>query len=467
MAILRIFEGLFGFVRLIMLARLLEPRDFGLFGIVVMVMGFIQTFTRPGLWGALVQKKEDIDSDLDDVWTINLFRGALLFISLLMIAPFTSAYFNEPEITSLMRFVGISLLVQGAVNPGIVYFWKELENRKQFIFQISGTISDLVISILCAIILQNTWAFIIGMFARDLMQLIVSHVLVSHRVRFSFSFSRVRKLYHFGLWLMLSGILDFFLQQGSQAVIAKALNPVALGFYVMAAQISFMLCRNIIVIISRVTFPAYSKLQDDINRLSQAFIKTFKIVALFIVPVTVGIFIVADDFIKIFLGEKWLEIIPLLRILLIGTALHAFDRTVYPVFQSIGKPQIETKIRLVQIIIFFGGIFLLVDRMGLLGVGYSFLAGEIFIGFLLWKELVSSTVCSLKSIVQVLTFPMISAILLAGTVFICKSILTESIMNFFFYVAAGVLIYIGAVYLLDRYLNFGIVGIIRGVILKV
>ena len=153
--LLRIIHRLFTLVRLIILARILAPHDFGLMGIAMLAMATLETFSQTGFQQALVQKKDNIVSYLNSVWTVLILRGLILFVILYFIAPYAAFFFKVPEAKSIIQVIGLSILLQAFTNIGVVYFQKELEFKKQFIYQISGTLADFIVAVSAALILKS------------------------------------------------------------------------------------------------------------------------------------------------------------------------------------------------------------------------------------------------------------------------------------------------------------------------
>ena len=133
---LRITERAFSLIRLIILARILSPNDFGLMGIALLTMATLQTFSQTGFQQALIQKKKDIKPYLDSAWTVLILRGFVLFAILLFIAPYAAIFFKAPQAKPIIQVIGFSVLLQAFTNIGVVYFQKELEFNKQFLYQL-------------------------------------------------------------------------------------------------------------------------------------------------------------------------------------------------------------------------------------------------------------------------------------------------------------------------------------------
>jgi len=145
--LLRVVQQLFSLARLVILARILAPQDFGLMGIALLSMATLETFSQTGFQQALIQKKHYIKPYLDSAWTVLILRGVILFGILFLIAPYAASFFDAPEAKPIIQVIGLSVIFQAFTNIGVIHFQKELEFNKQFIYQLSGTLTDFVVAI--------------------------------------------------------------------------------------------------------------------------------------------------------------------------------------------------------------------------------------------------------------------------------------------------------------------------------
>jgi len=287
---LRIVNRGFSLIRLIILARILSPSDFGLMGIALLTMSTLETFSQTGFQQALIQKKEDIESYLNSAWTVLIFRGLILFVILYLIAPYAALFFNVPEARPIIRVIGFSILFQAFTNIGVIYFKKELEFRKQFIYQFTGTLADFIVAVSAVLILKNVWALVLGLLAGNIVRCFVSYLIHPYRPHLSKDLVKAKELFGFGKWIMGSSILIFLVTQGDDIFVGKLLGTTALGFYQLAYRISNMPATEITHVISQVTFPAYSKLQDNIPKLREAYIKVLQVTTFLSFPIAGLIF---------------------------------------------------------------------------------------------------------------------------------------------------------------------------------
>ena len=369
--LLRIVQQLFNLIRLVILARILAPHDFGLMGIALLTMATLETFSQTGFQSALIQKKDNIESYLNAAWTVLVLRGFILFTILYLVAPYAAILFNAPEAKPIIQVLSLSFLLQSFANIGVIYFQKELEFNKQFIYQLSGTLADFVVAVSAVLILRNVWALVFGLLAGSFARFIVSYFIHPYRPHFSSDLGKAKELFGFGKWVLGSSILIFLITQGDDIFVGKLLGVAALGFYQMAYRISNIPATEITHVISQVTFPAYSKLQDNIPKLREAYLKVLQVTAFLSFPIAGLIFVLGNDFTRIFLGEKWMPMVPAMQILIFFGVIRSVNATFGPLYHAAGLPKILTKVSLIQLCLLIIIIYPLANIAGLVGVSLA------------------------------------------------------------------------------------------------
>jgi len=452
---LRIVDRLFSLTRTIVLARVLSPDDFGLFGIALLALSALETFTQTGFQAALIQRKEDVRPYLDTAWTVQAIRGVALAIILFGIAPYVAIFFGEPNAAPLLRVLGLSMVFQGLTNIGVVFFQKELEFHKQFMYMFSGTMADFGVAIPAALILHNAWALIFGLLAGNLVRMIASYFVHPYRPRFKLERAKARELYTFGKWILGSSILVFLVTQGDDILVGKLLGATMLGFYQMAYRISNMPATEITHVISQVTFPAYSRLQDNIPKLREAYLKTLQLTAFISIPLAGGIFILAPEFTKIFLGEQWMPMVPAMQILALEGLLRSIAATTGPIFQAVGKPEIETKWQMVRLFLIAILIYPCTIKWGIVGTSMIVFL-SIFVSIFGFSfEAIKITKCAIKDFGKTIALIFVNGIIMVISIFTLKmSININGLLGFLLLVSIGILINLSITYVFDKRLNY-------------
>jgi len=291
---------------------------------------------------------------------------------------------------------------------------------------------------------------------------IISYVISPFRPRMNIDWNKFRELFGFGRWILGSSILVFLITQGDDVFVGKIIGVTALGFYLMAYTLSNLPATEITEAITRVTIPAYSKLQDDLKKLKEAYLKVLQLTAFISIPISGGIFILAPEFTKIFLGDKWMPMVPAMQALALAGLIRSIASTTGPIFYAVGKPRIETKWQTARLLVLAALIYPFSIKWGILGasiaVFLSILVSNIGFSFMVIKI----TKCGAKNFNKLIILPLINGIIIVLSIFVLKTYINATgILSLLLLVCIGILIYLGITYLFDRYLNYGMQSLIK------
>jgi len=460
--LLRMIGRGLGLIRTIILARILSPNDFGLLGIALLAISMLETFTQMGFHSALVQKKENIESYLDTAWTVSAVRGVVLFLIIFFSSPLIAIFFNSPESILIIKTIAISSLITGFRNIGIVYFQKSLEFHKQFIYVLSATLIDLILSVILVFILKNVWALVIGGLAGNFTMLIMSYTLQSYRPHPKFNLSAFKELFDFGRWMLGSSILFFLVNQGDDIFVGKMLGTGKLGLYQMAFLLSNLPTTEIAHIISQVTFPAYSRLQNEMERLKEAYLHVLQLTTFLTALLAFGIFALGPNFVVLFLGEKWTYVIAAFQIMAFSGLLRSIAATTGPVFHGVGMPKIETAWQGARLFILIILLYPLTVKWGILGTSFAVLI-SIFIATIGFSvQIIKLVQIEARIYIKALIFPIISGLIMALIILFVKSNFRNiGIVEFIFLVVTGIASYLMMMAVFDKVFNCGIFKLIK------
>jgi len=241
--------------------------------------------------------------------------------------------------------------------------------------------------------------------------------------------------------------------------VGKLLGTTALGFYQLAYRISNMPATEIHHVISQVTFPAYSKLQDNIPKLREAYLKVLQVTAFLSSPIAGLIFVLAPDFTKIFLGEKWMPMVPAIQVLALAGLVRSIGIT--PIFSSVGKPKIEPRWQMIRLFVLAIFIYPLSVQWGILGASVAVLLSALVstIGFNYMT--IKIIKCKIRDFSKIIGIPLINGIIVASFIFFMKAAIPIGIIEFFLFVGIGVFVFIGLSYLFDKFMKYGMYFLIR------
>lgn len=447
------------FGRLIVLAALLVPADFGLMGIATLTLAGLDQVTKLGIDEALIQRTDkDVDQFLDTVWTAKIGRGIILAVALFFGAPLVAGFFSAPRAVDIVRVIGVLPLLEGLANPGIVYFEKDLHFHKRLVHQTSGALAETIAAVGIALAYQSVWALVIGAVVGEVTKLLVSYVIHHYRPSLSFDRTLAGDLFGYGKWITGLSILVFATNSGDDAFVGWLLGTSALGLYQFAYQVSNAPATEVSKVISSVVFPAYAEVQDDTERLREGYFKTLQLTAFLSFPIAVGIIVVTPTFVHAFLGAKWLPAVTAIQLLAIWGLLRSLGSTSGPLFQAVGRPDYSTKIQLGKTLIIAALIWPATTRYGIEGTALVIIANSLIFSEPLVYYLAMKTVNgSYYRLARVLVLPGVTSTLMGLSVFFTRnSLQLPAVPKFLVLVALGVVVYGILAVIVERRFAYGI-----------
>lgn len=362
----------------ILLARLLSPTQFGVFGVVALTMSLLEVVTETGVNTVLVQQKGKVYEYINSAWVVSIFRGIGIALIMVLLSGPVSLFFHIPESAHLIVLCAVIPLLRGFINPSEVNFQKDLLFKQEFIFRTVIFSIDALVSITLAILYKTPESLVWGLMAGAASELVLSHIFLNPKPHFSFHKDTIRFVIKRGKWLTVSGILDYLIQNGDNIVVGRLLGSSPLGFYQMSYQISTLPVTEISNILSKVTFPVFMKLSHDRKLLFKAYIKTVTTIGVLVGIVASVLLIFTRPFVLLVLGEKWISIVPTLQVLAVFAFFKSLVLSSYAYFLSIEKQEIVSLIPLIAFVSMFIVIIPLVNMYGMVGAALAALFGALF-----------------------------------------------------------------------------------------
>jgi O-antigen/teichoic acid export membrane protein len=262
-------------------------------------------------------------------------------------------------------------LLQSAENIGTVNFRKELNFRLEFKYQISKKLLGFFAVVPLAFALRSYWALVIGTLMARLGGLLLSFWMSSYRPRLSLKAGR--ELFAFSRWLLVGGAVVFARQRSSDFIIGRLAGPQTLGLFSIANELGMMPATEIVMPVSRASFPVYSTIADDLRALADAYLRVLGLVALIAAPAGVGLAATADLLVPIMFGPKWTDAIPVTALLGIYGVTLAIQGNIFPVFLARGRPQFSVWVVAFQLVCLLPLLVTLTRLWGSTGAGTAYL----------------------------------------------------------------------------------------------
>ena len=297
------------------MARLLLPSDYGMIGMLTVFLQISQTFIDSGFSDALVQKKDRTETDLSTVFYFNIVISVLLYILLFIGAPYIAQFYRMPELTLVTRIIMLNLIFSSfaAVPKTILTIRIDFKSQSK-ISLISAVVSG-VVGITMAYKGTGVWSLVVQSLLNALLIALLFFYYINWRPLKVFSKESFQRLFSFGSKLLFSRLIHVLYYNLYSLVIGRKYSSAELGYYTRAEQFAVFPSGNINAIISRVTFPILSNIQEDDERLALAYRKYIKLASFLIFPLMVGLAVLAKPLILLLLTEKWIMTVVLLQIL--------------------------------------------------------------------------------------------------------------------------------------------------------
>lgn len=450
--------------RTVVLARILAPADFGVMGIALLSTSILETISQTGFGYAFIQREGRSEEYLDTAWTVSVVRGVLLCLVLFLLAPWVADFFDVAAVGPVVRLIGLSVVLNGLTNPGVLYFQKDLEFNRQFLYRVSGTAADLVVAVTAGLLLRSVWALVFGLVARSLVQVVMSYTLHSYRPSLRFEGGQARDLFSFGRWIFGSHVIAILIRQGDHALVGRLVGATGLGYYQMATHISVAPATEIADQVCQVAFPTFAKVQDRREVIAKIYGMTFQLVVLLSLPLAGGTLVLAREITEVFLGPQWLPMVPALRVLSVFGVARAINSLMRTTFEGAGRPAISTAGLGAQLVVLAAVIYPLVMRRGVVGACIAVTGAELV--FLLYGALKVRSVNgqTLQQLIKPLWIGVCSAATMAFVVLALRPMTLNSMPTYLALgalVPAGGIVYSGMVLLLDRSLLSKLAQVVR------
>ena len=330
------------FVTLAVLARLLSPSDFGLMGMIMVVIGFAQAFADMGISNAIIHRQDATRNQLSSLYWLNIIAGIIVFFIVCASAPLIVGFYHEPRLHKLLYLTAVIFLIIPFGQQFQILLQKEFRFNELAKIEIAASIVNSAIAIVLAFsgfgVYSLIWGQLVGTSTKVLILLNVGRR--NWRPGFHFSKQDLRGYLNFGLFQMGEKAVNYLSANVDYIIIGRFLGPASLGFYTLAYQIVIFPLTKINPIITRVAFPAFSRIQDDNLRMRRGYCKAIRYISMLSFPMLTGMIVVAPEFVGLVYGPKWEPSIITLQILCLVGISKSLGNPVGSVLLAKGRADI-------------------------------------------------------------------------------------------------------------------------------
>lgn len=360
----------------IILARLLTPEDFGLVALAMILFNTANLFTDVGMKSAIVQSREDINKTAYYSFVIVMAASVVFTVlTIVLAAPLASILGGSEQLVLIIRWMSIYILLDGLWIIPEALLRRDLKFKQVGLSMIPSELLSSVIAIILALSGYGVWSIVIGTLSSQ-----VFRIAMIWYYRRPWIWLRpqkwdkeiLRSLLGYGVPTMSSGGLRYFQDQVDTWIVGRSLGPAAVGLYSKAFNLTTRLSGMLTYsLFGTVLFPSYTKIVDDKPRLARAYLKSTKMVFLMIVPLSVGLAIVAPVLVPALLGEQWLEMITVWQLFSLYGLTRPISTNSSPIFMAVGQPQRNMSASIVLLVVMLPLLLLLIGPYGIEGAAIA------------------------------------------------------------------------------------------------
>ena len=300
---------------MMVLARLLSPQDFGLQGMVVVVIGFLGLFRDAGLGMATVQRLEVTHEQTSTLFWINVAVGAILATLCAALAPVLVGFYHEPRLYWVAVVSGATFMFSGLAAQHQALLQRDM----RFVTQAKIDVLSLAVGsgtgVVMALLGCRYWSLVgmamaISIVGAAAIWLAVPWVPGPPRRR-----SGIRSMLHFGGLATCNSFVVFLAWNAEKLLLGRFWGADALGLYGRAYQLVTLPVQQLNTAVTGVAFPALSRIQHDAERLARSFLRGYSLLISSTIPITITCALFAEEIVGIVLGAKWMAAAPIFRLL--------------------------------------------------------------------------------------------------------------------------------------------------------
>lgn len=354
------------------LTRLITPSEFGILGMVTIGIGFLNVIKDFGFGAALVQKKEVDDDEYSTVFWINIIIGVLLTAVVFEAAPLISSYFNEPRVGDVTKALSFTFIIN---SIGVVWnnkLIKAIAFKQIFYRSFLSTGLGGFIAVIFAFKGYGVWALVIQTYLTLIFNTILNFLHVKWIPRFIIKKEYFSDLKKFGLPLFADQSINYWVRNVDNLLVGRYLGKDPLAYYSKAYALMLLPVRQLTGTLTKVLFPSFSIIQDDKEQIATIYLKISRVIAFVAFPMMLCLSALAEPLILIVYGDKWLEVVPLFKVLSILGMFQAIATLSGNIYMALGETKKMFQLGLISKVLMISGIVGGLFLGGLMGMVYGY-----------------------------------------------------------------------------------------------
>lgn len=345
-----IFGTIIQFIISLILARILDPKDFGTYGILFIFISLTQVFVDSGLSHALIRKKNCTQKDFATVFTTNLIIAVIGSLILFLLANPIANYFKESILEQTLYVLSASIIISAFGKIQQTIYTKQLDFKKITKIALFANIISGIIAIILAYKGFGIWSLVILYILKTTLETILLWLYSNWKPQLKFYKSSFKELFDFGYKLLFSNLIDSAYNNSYYFIIGKYFSVNELGFFNRADKFQKLISQNISSTVSKVAYPSFSNLENK-TQLKKAYQKTITHTTYITFILLFGLLAVSKPMILVLIGKKWLPTVPYLQLLIFVGMLYPIHAINLSLLKVLGRSDLYLKLEIIKKII--------------------------------------------------------------------------------------------------------------------
>lgn len=325
------------FIVNVTLSRILAPSDFGTYAIINIFIGFLSTIRDFGVGSFLINQQELTREKKNTVFFINLVIVSFLCILLIGSSGLIADFYQDERLKIFLSLCALSLFIDGlAVIPDSILH-KSMSFHHLFVSRSVSQITGGTIAIVLALRGWGIYSLVFQSIGTSLLSFSLLYYFYPFIPSFQIDKNILKRIFSFSGPVFLDSVVQYWTRNIDNLLVGKVFGPTTLGIYNRAYTLMQLPTSNLSSVVSRVLFPYLSKNQYDRSSVTSIYLKTIKSIAMVAFPVMGLLYLCSEDIIMIFYGEKWMDVVPILKIFAIAGAIESILYPTGSLFLAYGK----------------------------------------------------------------------------------------------------------------------------------
>lgn len=344
----RIGSNAIQFLTYLILARLLQPQDFGIIAIVGVFINFSNLLVNSGLGTALIQSKKVDDKDYSSVLYVSVIAASILYIVIFLAAPYIALYYQQETLVGVLRTYSISIIFFAINGVQTSIFYRKLEFKKISILSIIPVVISGIISVIMAYSGFGVYALVAYSISSGFLSLVLFSFILKWVPKPILSLSRIKNLFSFSYKMLLANLIEETYKSIYPLIIGKIFSAKSLGYYNFGKKVPSLVTATINASVTSVAFPLFSRNQEDILRLKTMVRQSITLGNFVVFPLVTGIAAVSEFLVPLLFTAKWIPSVPYLQLFCVIYGLSHIDTYNFHAISATGKSDVFLKYQIIK-----------------------------------------------------------------------------------------------------------------------